>query len=50
LTKQFSINVLPSSDLYEKSLTAFASLMLAQAGECFYEKGIQGAKKYLNSR
>jgi hypothetical protein len=41
LVKQISFTIPPTSDLYEKSLSAYASLMLAQAIECYYEKTIE---------
>jgi hypothetical protein len=38
LTQRFKISVDPNADLHESTLSAMATLMLAQAAECFYEK------------
>jgi hypothetical protein len=38
LNQRFKISLDPNSDLHESSLSSLATLMLAQAAECFYEK------------
>jgi hypothetical protein len=38
LTQRFKISLDANSDLHESSLSMLATLMLAQAAECFYEK------------
>ncbi|KAI8912517.1 BRO1-like domain-containing protein [Gorgonomyces haynaldii] len=42
LCPQFKIKLSKTSDLSEQTLTASATLMLAQAAECFYEKANDG--------
>lgn len=41
LSNQVPSGFNPTNDLHEQSLTAFSSLMLAQAMECYYEKSIE---------